>query len=247
MSLAHAIRGLGPIDTKSVMRDSMLRWMFVLPILVALLMRWGVPGVASRLQSQIGFDLEPYYVLITSLMILISPMLIGVVIGFLLLDERDDGTLQALRVTPLSITGFLVYRLTIPMAMGVVLTMVVIPLTGLVEYHPLALLVAAIGAAPFGAIYALFLPSFANNKVQGFALMKGAGILSYPPIIAYFLPLVWQWVMGIVPTYWPIKVFWMLAAGEKGWIPYFMVGVIYQAGMLTALLQRFKVVVGRQG
>lgn len=241
-----AIRGLGPIDVKSVMRDSMLRWMFALPLLIALLMRWGVPAVANRLLTQFGFDLEPYYALIASFMVLISPMLVGVVIGFLLLDQRDDGTLAALQVTPLSLNGFLVYRVTAPIFVGVALTLLVIPLTGLVEMHPLALLVVALGVAPFGPLYALFLAGFANNKVQGFALMKAAGILSWPPIIAYFLPIVWQWVMGIVPTYWPVKVFWMLEAGESGWLPYLAVGLVFQGLLMLALLRRFNKVASRR-
>jgi fluoroquinolone transport system permease protein len=246
MALANAVRGLGPIDVKSVLRDSMLRWMFALPVLVALLMRWGVPAVANRLRLQFGFELEPYYALITSFMILISPMLVGVVIGFLLLDQRDDGTLAALQVTPLSLNGYLVYRVTAPILIGAILTMVVIPIAGLVEMGPLALVVVAIAAAPFGPLYALFLAGYANNKVQGFALMKAAGILSWPPIIAYFLPIVWQWIMGIVPTYWPVKVFWMLEAGESGWLPYLVIGIVYQALLMLPLLRRFNSVASRQ-
>ena len=239
MALVSAIKGLGPIDVKSVARDPMLRWLFALPLLAALLVRWGVPAVAGRLQEQFGFDLEPYYALIASFIALVAPMLAGVVIGFLLLDQRDDGTLAALQVTPLSLNGFLVYRLTVPLVLSVALTMFVVPLTGLVELHPLALLLVAVVASPAAPLYALFLASFANNKVQGFALMKAAGILNWPPVIAYFLPIVWQWVMGIVPAYWPAKLFWMLEAGESGWVPYVLVGTAYQALLVALLLRRF--------
>lgn len=246
MSLAKAVRGLGPIDAKSVVRDSLLRWMLLLPILLALLMRWGVPGLANSLLTEYGFDLRPYYPLITSFMVLVSPMLIGVVIGFLLLDQRDDGTLAALQVTPLSLNGFLIYRITVPMVLGVLLTLAIIPLTGLVQIHPLSVLVVAVAAAPFGPIYALLLPCFADNKVQGFALMKALGILSWPPIIAYFLPPIWQWVMGIVPTYWPVKLFWILESGESGWWPYFLVALVYQAVLMVPLLRRFNRVANHQ-
>ncbi len=247
MALVSAVRSLGPIDAKSIWRDAMLRWMLALPILAALSMRWGVPAIADRLLNRFGFDLVPYYPLITSFMILISPMLIGVVIGFLLLDERDDGTLDALQVTPLSLGGYLVYRVFMPMALGVLLTLMVVWLVGLVSMHPVEVLVAAIAAAPLGPIYALFLAGFAHNKVQGFALMKAAGILSWPPIIAYFVPLVWQWVLGAVPTYWPIKVFWMLEADEADWWPYLAIALAYQALLLLLLLRRFQTVSTREG
>lgn len=239
MALVNAIRALGPIDAKSVVRDSLLRWMLLLPIAMALLMRWGVPAVADRLLAEYGFHLETYYTLITSFMVMISPTFVGVVIGFLLLDQRDDGTLAALQVTPLSLSGYLLYRIVIPMLLGVALTIVVIPLVGLVEIQPLGVLVVGLAAAPLGPLYALFLVGFANNKVQGFALMKAAGILSWPPIIAYFVPLVWQWVMGIVPTYWPVKLFWMLDGNESGWWPYLVVAIVYQGLLMWLLLKRF--------
>ena len=246
MAFAQAIKGLAPIDAKSVARDSMLRWLFALPLLIAFLMRWGVPAVTARLHERSGFALEPYYPLMASFMSIVAPMFVGVVIGFLLLDQRDDGTLAALRVTPVSLNGFLVYRIGAPLVVSVALTMVVLPITGLVEMRPLALFVCAVAAAPVGPLFALFLASFASNKVQGFALMKAAGILNWPPVIAYFLPIGWQWAMGIVPTYWPVKVFWLLEVGEVGWLawlPYFVVGVAYQALLVALLLRRFNRVV----
>jgi fluoroquinolone transport system permease protein len=239
MRLARAVVGLGPIDAKSVGRDPMLRWLILLPVFIALLMRWGVPAVTVRLREQFAFQLEPYYALIVSFVALIVPMLAGIVIGFLLLDQQDDGTLAALRVTPISLGGFLVYRISAPMAVSVAMTLVAVPLTGLVEMHPLAVLVVALCASPIAPIYALLLGAFARNKVQGFALMKAAGVLTWPPVIGYFLPLPWQWVVGIVPHYWPTKLFWMLEAGENGYLPYLVVGLIYQAVLIRLLLVRF--------
>ena len=128
---------------------------------------------------------------------------------------------------------------------AVALTMVVIPVIGLVEIHPLALFVVALVASPVAPLYALFLAAFSSNKVQGFALMKAAGIINWPPVIAYFLPVVWQWPIGVVPTYWCAKLFWMLEAGEEGWWPYVVVGLAYQALLVALLLRRFHRVVQR--
>ncbi len=171
MALAKAIRGLGPIDVKNVLRDPMLGWLTALPVLIALVLRWGAPLVAAGLLERFGFDLQRYYALIASSLVLITPMLVGVVIGFLLLDQRDDGTLTAIQVTPLSLTGFLVYRLSVPLILGVGMTMLTVPLAGLVEIAPWSLLVVALASSPIGPLFALFIAVFANNKVQGFALM----------------------------------------------------------------------------
>jgi fluoroquinolone transport system permease protein len=245
MNAVTVFRALGPIDLRSVVRDSMLRWLVALPVLIALLLRWGVPVAAERVSRQYSIDLLPYYPLIVSIVVLVTPMVAGTVIGFLLLDQRDDRTLSALQVTPLTLAGYLAYRLAVPVGVSVVMTAFAVPLTGLVRIGPLPLLLVGLAAAPLAPAFALLLGAFAHNKVQGFAIMKAAGILNWPPIIAWFLPTVWQWAMGIVPTYWPVKVFWMLETGEAGWWGYLAVGTAYQLVLLWALLRRFNAVIHR--
>ena len=107
------------------------------------------------------------------------------------------------------------------------------------------LTLAAVLAAPMAPLFALFVVGFAANKVQGFALMKGVGVINWPPALAYFLDLKWQLVCGIVPTYWPSKVFWMLSRDEPGWWPFAVVALLYQGVLVVALVRRFERVTGR--
>ncbi len=48
----------------------------------------------------------------------------------------------------------------------------------------------------------------------------------------------WQLVMGLLPTYWPAKAFWMYAVDESGAPLFLAVGWIYQALLLRLLLGR---------
>lgn len=245
LRVGHVIRALGPIDVKSVHRDTMLRWVVAYPVAIALVVRWGVPAVAAWLQDRHGFDLVPYYALIMSFVLLSVPMITGVVIGFLLLDQRDDRTLSALQVTPLTLNGYLAYRITIPMLLSVLMTVVLVPLASLVEMGFVPLLLAALAAAPQAALYAVFLATFAANKVQGFALMKAVGVLAWPPVFAYFVPPPLQWVFGVVPQYWPAKLFWMLEAGEAHAGLYLLLGLAYQILWLALLVRRLNTVLRR--
>ncbi len=239
MRAIDVLKALGPIDARSVRRDALLRWIVMYPLALALLVRWGAPALALWLAVQFQFDLTIYWALFMSFVLLMVPIFTGIVIGFLLLDQRDDDTLTALQVTPLTLNGYLVYRITVPILLTVAMIMVLIPLAGLVEMGLIPLFFAALEVAPLAPIFALFFATFAKNKVQGFALMKGAGILMYPPMIAYFISSGWQWAFGLFPTYWPVKLFWMLEAGERGAWLCFLIGLAYQFCLLTALLRRF--------
>ncbi len=239
MNAIKVIRSLGPIDAKSFSRDAFLRWMIFYPIVMAILFRWGIPFLTERLILQFQFNLVPYYPLLMSFVLLVMPLLSGVVIGFLLLDQRDDQTLTALQVTPLTLKNYLIYRISMPIMVSIAMTMVAFPIADLVKIEFFPLLITAVVAAPGAPLFALFLAAFAKNKVQGFAMMKmGAGII-YPPLIAYFLPKGVQIFFGIVPTYWPVKFFWMVHAGESGYWIYALFGLIYQFALIAILMKRF--------
>jgi hypothetical protein len=56
-----------------------------------------------------------------------------------------------------------------------VLMFIIFPLSGLDDLPPFHILLTATAAAPLAPMFALYLASIAQNKVQGFALLKGLG------------------------------------------------------------------------
>ena len=250
MNALRALAALGPIDAKSAVRDPLLRWMLAVPVGAALLIRWGLAPVSAFLLARLSFDLAPYQPLVFSVVLLMMPGLFGMVIGFLLLDQRDDRTLEALQVTPLTLRGYLAYRIALPMALGAVLALVCVPLSGAPPIPLWALAVAALAAAPLAPIYALFLAGFAANKVQGFALSKAMGVVFVAVVVAYLLDSSWQYALGVVLQFWLAKLYWLFVAGAEGGrvaasgsargaVLILAAGLAYQFGVLWLLLRRF--------
>jgi fluoroquinolone transport system permease protein len=246
MRALAAYRSLGAIDLRNVARDPMLRWVAVLTPLFGLLFRFAVPPIAVALEERLDFDLTMYYPLLMSFLPLMVAGMIGAVVGFLLLDQRDDQTMSALLVTPLSLGDYLRYRMIVLLALCVALSWITVPLAGLTETTWLQLTVTSIVAAPLAPIYALFLGSFAGNKVQGFALAKAIGIVILPCIAAYFVTGPWQTAFGVVPHYWSMKVFWLFDAGApEAALAHAVVGLGWQGLVLVLLARRFSRIVRR--
>jgi fluoroquinolone transport system permease protein len=246
MRTLAAYRSLGAIDARNVARDSMLRWIVVLTPAFGLLFRYALPPAAAAIREQFGFDLTAYYALLMSFLPLVVAGMIGTVVGFLLLDQRDDQTMTALLVTPLSLGDYLGYRMSVLMLLGVVFSCVTVLLAGLTETTLLQLVVTSIVAAPLAPIYALFLGTMAANKVQGFALAKIVGIVFVPCVAAYFVTGPWQFLFGLVPHYWPLKVYWLFDAGAVGLaLAHALLGLAWQAAVLALLARRFAHVVRR--
>lgn len=240
MNGLQALRALGPVDAKQIGRDSLLRWLVVMPLVAALAARWVLPALLAEVGAVIELALLPFYPPIMAYFLLVMvPALVGMIVGFLLLDQRDDRTLIALQTTPLTAAGYLAYRLAAPMAISIPITAVSLPLSGIVDLGAGALLLTAVAAAPLAPLFALLLGTFAANKVQGFALAKASGVLLMPPVIAYFAPGIWQIPLALAPTYWPARLLWALQAGAPGWL-WLAAGLGYQALLLWLLLRRFR-------
>ncbi|MFZ6029240.1 MAG: hypothetical protein ACOYYS_16125 [Chloroflexota bacterium] len=241
MNMLQTLRALGPIDVRSIRRDSMLSWMVFVPILSALILRFALPPLSERLLERYDFDLVPFYpALLAYFFVVMSPVIFSVVIGFLLLDEKDDRTLTALQVTPLSLNRYLAYRIAIPVVLTFVMMFIIFPLSGLDDLPPLYILLTATAAAPLAPMFALYLASIAQNKVQGFALMKLSGAILFVPIFAFFGDYTWELLFGLIPTYWPMKTYVLLTSGraEHAWI-YLLVAVVYQSAVTWLFARRF--------
>jgi fluoroquinolone transport system permease protein len=237
VTIVEIARALGPVDAKSIRRDPLLRWLIFYPLFLAVVIRWGMPILGVHLRTRFDFDLQPYYPLLMSFVMLMTPMLAGVVIGFLLLDQRDDQTLTALQVTPLTLSGYFAYRIAVPTALSFAITVAVFPITRLVELSPFTLTASAAGASLLAPLYALFLGTFANNKVQGFALTKALGILLVPPLVAYFVRSPWQLLFGLDPLYWPAKFLWSVSTGNPA-LMYLLAGIAFHLLLLRLLMRR---------
>ena len=78
---------------------------------MVLLVHLILPAATDSLLERFGFDLVPYYpMLLRFFFVLQIPLLFRLLVGLLVLDERDDDTLAALRVTPISMLGYALYR-----------------------------------------------------------------------------------------------------------------------------------------
>jgi fluoroquinolone transport system permease protein len=237
-----AWRALAAADSQILWRDPLLGWVLLLPLSVVLMIRVLIPPVTKTLAGN-GFQLEPFYPLIMSGYLMTAPGIVGMVVGFLLLDERDARTLSALRVTPLSIRQYLAYRLTGPLIAGTLTTLVAYPLAGLVPM-PLSILlpITAIGGLSAPAL-ALVLAIAAPNKVAGFAVVKVLNLINLLPLVAYFVPMPVQLVAGILPAFWPMRAFWAASSREAIW-PFLIAGVFSGLAALWLAVWLFEKRVG---
>jgi fluoroquinolone transport system permease protein len=239
-------RALIYADSRMLWRDPLLGWILALPIGLALLLRALIPRVQDGLLAGMAFVLTPYHPLVMSGYLMTAPGMVGMVIGFLFLDERDARTLTALRTTPLSMRQYLAYRVALPLVLGTASTLIGYPLTGMTPLVLSSLLPIAIVAGLSAPILALVLAIAAPNKVAGFAVVKVMNAVNLLPVVAYFVSRPLQFAAGVFPTYWPMRALWSAAAGEP-YGTHLVIGTVISALALLLAVSLFDRTLLRRG
>jgi fluoroquinolone transport system permease protein len=237
MGYVNMLKSLGKSDLLNTIRDPMLGWLILFPIIISLIVRFLVPELAKWVAPWV--DIVPYYPMVMGVVIVFVPAMYGVLIGFLLLDERDDGILTAMKVMPVSMASYIAYRVSMPMAVGFVASLISLPIAGLVTVGPVYLVAVALVASMEAPLFALVFAVFAENKVQGFAIQKMLGAVMTAPLLAYLIDPKWEMVFWAFPSFWPIKAFWEAGIGGPNFWLYVAGAVIVHLVVIALLLWRF--------
>jgi len=243
MDYLKVVRSLGVSDVKNVIRDPFLKWVVPAPFLMAIAFRFLIPEMTVLAEPWVA--LNDYYPLLLSMMVVFVPLMYGIVVGFMLLDERDEDTLTALKVTPMSLGKYLLYRITTPIIVSIVTTMLAYPLIGLIDVGLVSLVAVTVLASMSAPFIALIFAAFARNKVEGMAIQKMLGGVFMIPMVAYFIHSNWQLLFGIFPTYWTLKAFWIACEGGQGFWLYVLAGVLVHLAFIGLLMKRFDMVMHR--
>ncbi len=213
---ARTALALLPADLVRVGRDELLVWMPAVPLVMALALRIGLrPGLEAA-----GLGRQAAETWIARLDVLafgaLVPVLIGAVVGFLLLGEKEERVWDALAVTPVSLPEYLAWRAAgATLASGVACGLCLVA-GGLNDLGATGILAVASAAAPLGGATALALAVWTTGTIQGFAAVKlGFVLLILPgvlPAVAPQGPAVWATVL--IPTWWPVQAYEAATAGR---------------------------------
>lgn len=213
-------------ETKKWSRDSMMRFMLVYPIITVLLGRYLLPWLSKNY----GFDFTPFTDLILVILILIIPIAYGALIGFSILEDRDDNVFTNIRVTPLSIHQFLAFRLVAVYLICVIAIIFVFLFSNVGDFSIGDIVAISFLASLEAPISGLLINCLAKNKIEGFAIMKAGGSIIILPIIALFFNGAKELFFSFAPGFWSAKLISSVVRGGGLYLTYsqyYIVGLVY--------------------
>ncbi len=192
-----------PYDYKLLKGDPMLILSLMVPFILWALMHFLFPFMEVLVMKQWSVNISPYFRQAGTFFLMLIPMMMGMVYGFILLDERDGGIITAISVTPTGKAGYLKLRMGIPLILSfsfIILFLLLLGLTG--SLNIMQVIVISLLVSSQSLIMLLVLGAFADNKVMGMAISKGFGILLMGPLLDYALPEPYNWSGALSPLFW---------------------------------------------
>ncbi|AJQ95769.1 hypothetical protein [Gynuella sunshinyii] len=227
-------------DAKRIISDSFMVFMYIAPWVTALIVKaaWVYSG-----QHYPDIALQQYAWITTLAIALLTPMNMGIVLGFQLLEEKEQGVFRAIAVTPLNNDRYLYYRFVITAIIAIVMTYFVHQLLGLVSINAISLLLLVCVAAWQIPLQALMIAGIARNTLEGFAMMKSTGFMLLVPMLVlyFFAASKLSWIAGIFPFFWVIKAYqYGLAEQTAPFMACLVTGLVYSWVICWVLLKRYR-------
>lgn len=226
-------------EIKNLSRDSMLLFFVFFTFFIGVLGYFLIPYLEERLAAT---NLFPE--ILSMIFILLTGYIFGAVTAFTLLDDKDDNVLISLKITPISVKAYVLVKLTISFIFALIATIVIILATGFLagsSFWTIAL-ISILGALQAPGV-ALIVNSFADNKVEGFVIMKMSGLILAFPVLAFFVQ-AWQEVFLVfAPGFWSARLIQieLLPTIDVNFTftVYFILGVIYNLLFVSAFMKLY--------
>lgn len=211
-------------ELKNIIKDKMNMFMLLYPILLVFIMGFMLPITTKGLtQAEIATSFPFIFIII----LCIGPLIGGMLMGFSVIENKDEKTLNTIAVTPIALKGYLVFKSVYSAVISFFGTLVMIlgiqffAHSHYITFNPTTLtfvsifdllsfwhiLLFSFTCALITPAVGLVLGAFAKNKVEGIVFIKSAGMVLMLPALALLNAFsgLNQYFLGIFPNFWFVK------------------------------------------
>lgn len=213
---------------RSVFRDPLTGFLFFIPLLLYFITEYGFDTLQPYVERWIIFSNHRDF--IGLLILLISPTLLGMVLGLEYLDEKDMDIYSFIEVTPVNLSGYLWIKSSLGVLVGVTFNSLLTLLLKLPFdiYHTLTILLSSI-LVPYFSILMLMT---SKNRVEGLTKGKLLTFITVGAIVPYYTNSPLKWLLSPLPTFWIEALY-----SREGILPFF-IGFILTLGPIIYLIRR---------
>lgn len=247
-------------ELKNITKDKMNMFMIFYPFVMLFITGFLTPKIIEGSDDPVA---SMYILLIMFLLSLVVGCFVGgVMLGFSLLDGKDERTFNSIAVTPASIKGYVLFKSVYCSVFSFISNLILIfglkliakdaynitllninLLENITTFH--IFIFAAVNSLITPAI-ALIIAAIAKNKVEGFVFIKAGGMVLMLPILMILDAFdgARQYILGILPNFWSIKALFNVAlqnnaSGNLPFIVYMLIGGVFSIALAVLFYKIF--------
>lgn len=198
----NKIRNIIQRDLRHILRDKSIMMIFFIPIIFWILLRF-LPPIYEPLVP----IMKDYRMHILAVFCILSSVLLGFVISFIILEEKDEHLIPLFSILPVPIQQFTIIRTLLIMCLGFVSSVLIISTTGLVQISFSRIFMLSFICSTTGPAITFLITAIASNKIEGVTLFKLLSFITIIPIAGLFMTSKLSLCFGILPYYWIYSVF----------------------------------------
>jgi fluoroquinolone transport system permease protein len=239
-------------EFKTILKSSMSVFMILYPLLMLFITGFILPAVLEKTTSA-NSNASMITLLIGFVLTLsMGGFLMGAMLGFSLIENKDENTLINIATTPVTVSGYTTFKIIYTSVLAFLANLLLVGGLKLIASNKYVIvymgetirlldrisigqvLIFSVVASLIVPMIALVIGAIAKNKVEGFAFMKSGGIIIMIPLLTLLNTFQdWkQYLLGIAPNFWAIKAILNLVLGTQNssnmsFNMYMVVGGIY--------------------
>lgn len=224
-------------DTLNVLRDKSLVLMLFIPFIFIPLIRVGGKILLGYFPELVEYI--PMTAILIASVVAIFP---AFVMGFVMMDEKDGGLNQVLRVLPFDLNKLIGLRVLSMLGIGLFNSILFLSFNGFVFLGVYKTLVLSINASLFAPISAFLMLCISANKIEAAAVLKGISAVTFVGFLQFFIPNGYKYFLAPIPSFWAFRSFevianeWLFAIFSAGGI---IVQLIYIGLLWRIFLRRW--------
>jgi len=247
-------------EAKNIIRDPMNIYMCTFPIIILALSSFIFPMLFESIDPMKGDVLRMTMLLLVFVILAFGPFFLAALATFLLLEHKDEHTFSTIAVTPAGTSGYIRFKLAYIYLMSVAGNIIVLAGTKILAGDRYSVMgfslfdgIELVHIVFFSLVNGLLTPALgllqgalARNKVEGFAMIKGTGILALVPALMVLETFQgkMQYLLGVFPNFWSIRgmllEFMPVKTGSDLSFPaYLLIGAVYNLALLLFAYRYF--------
>jgi len=246
-------------ELRTIAREPINLYLCLFPVILLILSSFVFPLIFTAIDPLQETMLKVMMLFLLVILLSFGAFFLGAMATFLLLEQKDENTIHSIAVTPVGASGYLKFKMTYIYVLSVLGNMIILMGTKLLAGDKYTIMgislfgrLCFVDVVLFSLVNGLLVPAlgllqsaFARNKVEGFAFIKGTGMLALVPVLMVLDTFQGslQYLLGIFPNFWVIrgmlvKLMPIEYGANLGYPAYLLIGALYN-GLLLVLSYRF--------